>query len=171
MPLNIDITQILLHMLNFVILAGGLTFLLYKPVQKFLNERKELFARQARENEEQAKKNESLKAEYEQKIRDAQTEIAALKQKAEEEAVQSAKTYLEEAKEKASWLIATAEEEAEVRRGHILEAAQTEIGEMVIEAAQKLLNEQATPERSQALYDEFIACVGADAGTKGTSHE
>ena len=38
MPLNIDITQILLHMLNFVILAGGLTFLLYRPVQKFLNE-------------------------------------------------------------------------------------------------------------------------------------
>ena len=32
MPLNIDFLQVLLHMLNFVILAGGLTFLLFKPI-------------------------------------------------------------------------------------------------------------------------------------------
>ena len=31
-PLNIDWQQILLHLLNFVILAGGLYLLLYKPV-------------------------------------------------------------------------------------------------------------------------------------------
>ena len=35
MPLNIDFLQVLLHMLNFVILAGGLTFLLFKPINKF----------------------------------------------------------------------------------------------------------------------------------------
>ena len=40
MPLNIDFLQILLHLLNFVILAGGLTFLLYKPVVKFLESRR-----------------------------------------------------------------------------------------------------------------------------------
>ena len=34
LPLNIDIQQILLHMLNFVILAGGLYFILYAPVKK-----------------------------------------------------------------------------------------------------------------------------------------
>ena len=32
MPLNIDFLQVLLHMLNFVILAGGLSLLLYKPI-------------------------------------------------------------------------------------------------------------------------------------------
>ena len=40
MPLNIDFLQVLLHMLNFVILAGGLTFLLFKPINKFLENRK-----------------------------------------------------------------------------------------------------------------------------------
>ena len=43
MPLNIDIVQILLHMLNFVILAGGLTLLLFKPVKKFMADRKQYF--------------------------------------------------------------------------------------------------------------------------------
>ena len=31
-PLNIDFQQILLHLLNFAILGGGLYLLLYKPV-------------------------------------------------------------------------------------------------------------------------------------------
>lgn len=40
-PLNIDWQQILLHLLNFVILAGGLYFLLYKPVKQFMAKREE----------------------------------------------------------------------------------------------------------------------------------
>ena len=39
LPLNIDFQQILLHLLNFVILAGGLYLLLYKPVNKFITEK------------------------------------------------------------------------------------------------------------------------------------
>ena len=40
LPLNIDVVQILLHMLNFVILAGVLGLLVYKPAAKFLSERR-----------------------------------------------------------------------------------------------------------------------------------
>ena len=39
LPLNIDFQQILLHMLNIVLLFGGLYLLLYKPVKKFMDER------------------------------------------------------------------------------------------------------------------------------------
>ena len=156
MPLNIDIVQILLHMLNFVILAGGLTLLLYKPVQKFMRERKERFEKQAEKNREDAAENERLKAEYEQKLADADAEIAARRAEAEKEIADSAKVYLDGAKERASAIIENAEEEAEERKKHILESAQTEIGELVIEASQRLLNESANPERSRELYDEFI---------------
>ena len=43
LPLNIDITQILLHLLNFTVLFAGLYFILYKPVRKIMNEREEHF--------------------------------------------------------------------------------------------------------------------------------
>ena len=43
MPLNIDWQQILLHLLNFVILFAGLWLLLYKPVKKFMNGRREKY--------------------------------------------------------------------------------------------------------------------------------
>ena len=50
-PLNIDWQQIILHLLNFAILAGGLYFLLYRPVRKFMDQREEHYRQM--ENEAQ----------------------------------------------------------------------------------------------------------------------
>ncbi len=156
MPLNIDILQILLHMLNFVILAGGLTFLLYRPVNKFLSERAEYYENLKRENEEAKKQAEDMRSEYEALISDAKEEIERMRADAEREMASTAKAYIDEAKEKAHAIIIAAEAEAEDRKEHILDSAQTEIGELVITATQKLLSDTVTAERNSALYDEFI---------------
>ncbi len=158
MPLNIDILQILLHMLNFVILTGGLTFLLFKPVTKFLDERREHYEKLARDNEEQAKENARVKAEYEQKFSDANAEIAAMRAEAEKSMADISKAYISDARDKANSIIAAAENDAEKHKEHIMDTLQTEIGELVVSAAQKLLSD-AVPNRDvrdAALYDEFI---------------
>ncbi len=156
MPLNIDILQILLHMLNFVILAGGLTFILYRPVTKFLDDRRNGIAKQLSDANDKLREAEAMKAEYEQKLEEARVTIAKMQAEAEHETAEVSKEYLREAREKASAIILAAEKEAEERKEHILESAQTEIGELVITAAQKLLGETVTPERNSELYDEFI---------------
>ena len=159
LPLNIDVVQILLHMLNFVILAGGLTLLLFKPVNKFLAERKAYYEKLAKENEEKAAENENLKAEYEKKLAEAEETIVLMQEEARKKTAEEAKAYIDSAKEKAADVIKTAEEEAEQRRRQILDSAQTEIGELVIEATQKLICETSTPDRNKALYDEFLKCA------------
>ena len=156
LPLNIDILQILLHMLNFVILAGGLTFLLYKPVVKFMEERRRQFAEQEAENKAKAEENEKLREEYEKKIRLADIEVSERKKLLEKEYAEISAEYIKDAKEKATAIINAAELEAEDRKEHILESVQTEIGELVVSATQKLLSNTGTPERNSALYDEFI---------------
>ncbi len=156
LPLNIDFVQILLHMLNFVILAGGLTLLLFKPVSKFLAERKEYFEKIAKENEAKAAENEQLKAEYEKKLAEAEVTIEQMQADARKNSAEEAKAYIDDAKEKAAAVIKAAEQEAEHRRSQILDSAQTEIGELVIEATRKLILESSTPERDKALYDEFL---------------
>ena len=64
--------------------------------------------------------------------------------------------FMEKAKETAKLIVAAAEKEAEDRKEHILDSAQTEIGELVVAATQKLLSDTVTPERNTELYDEFI---------------
>ena len=87
---------------------------------------------------------------YEERIKSAQREAA-----------DAAGRYIAEAKEKADAVIRSAEDEAESRKKHILESAQTEIGELVLSAAQKLLADTADPETDSALYDRFISTVEA----------
>ncbi len=170
MPLNIDLLQILLHMLNFVLLAGGLFFLLYRPVNRFLESRKAYFAEMEQKNAEQAKENERLRQEYLQKIQDADAELTEKKKKAEKELAETTAQYLREAKEKAAAIISAAEQAAEDRKEHILESAQTEIGELVISAAQKLLNDTVTPERNRMLYDEFIRLADSTVSDERSKH-
>lgn len=171
MPLNIDFLQILLHMLNFVILMGGLSFLLFKPVNRFLEQRREQFAELEKKNTESAKENERLRAEYEKKLRDADTEIFERKKIAEKEWADISARYIKEAKEKADAIILAAEQEAEDRKEHILESAQTEIGELVVSATQKLLSDTVTPERNSALYDEFIRLAEDTVAEKRLKHD
>ncbi|MBO4782701.1 MAG: ATP synthase F0 subunit B [Lachnospiraceae bacterium] len=163
MPLNIDIVQILLHMLNFVILAGGLTLLLFKPVKKFMEDRKKYFEDKEKEIADGLEKNESLKAEYEEKLSKVDAEIEEMRINAKNETATQAKEYLNNAQEKASTIISEAEQQAEERKDHILDSAQTEIGELVVEAAQKLLESNATPQKTHELYDEFIKSMVRDA--------
>ncbi|MBQ3210028.1 MAG: ATP synthase F0 subunit B [Oscillospiraceae bacterium] len=171
MPLNIDFLQILLHMLNFVILAGGLTFLLFKPVNRFLEQRREQFVQTEKKNLEDAEKNEQLRVQYEQKLRDADTEIAEKKKSAEKECADVSAQYIKEAREKAARIILKAENEAEERKGHILQSAQAEIGELVVSATQKLLSDTANPERDSALYDEFIRLAGDSAARERANND
>ena len=156
-------------MLNFVILFGGLTFLLYKPVTKFLNERKAHF--EALEEQSSAAKEESarLQEAYATRIRDAEAEIAEMRQKAEREGAAVAKSYLDAAREKSAAIVSAAEQAAEMRRAQILDSAQTEIGELVLEAAQKLLSDTADEQRAHALYDEFLRRAEADAAERNKS--
>ena len=89
-----------------------------------------------------------------------------MKQNAEKDMASAAEGYINDAKDKASTLLKAAETEAENRKQHILDAAQTEIGELVISAAQKLLSDTVTPERDRELYDAFIRLAENDPGHK-----
>lgn len=156
MPLNIDLVQILLHMLNFVILAGGLTLLLFKPVSKFLAERRSHFEDLEKKNREAAEEAESLKTEYESKLAGAEDEISAMRDKAEKEAADNARSVIESARQKADEIVREAESDAEARKAQILESAQTEISELVLSAAQKLVGKSEDEEHTRALYDAFL---------------
>lgn len=171
MPLNIDFLQVLLHMLNFVILAGGLTYLLYNPISNFLDQRREHFESIERENEEKAKENNRLKAEYEQKLKEANVQIAEMRQQAEKDMTAAAEKYISSAKERGDAYIAAAEKEAESRKEHILESAQSEMGDLVVSAVQKLICDTASPERDSSLYDAFIRLAGQDNADKVNNDE
>lgn len=65
MPLNINLQQILLHALNFVILFGAMYFLLYKPVKSFMDSRKAHYEKMDEDTKAMLAEAEKTKAGYE----------------------------------------------------------------------------------------------------------
>ncbi len=144
-PLNIDWQQILLHLFNFLILAGGLYLLLYKPVKNFMEKRRAYYAGMDEEAKAAKAEAEEESRKYAERLKDAEAEIADMKRKAAEEAKLSADAYIEDAKNEKAALLLKAQKEAEAEKQNILAKANAEIEEMVSAAMDKALAADADP--------------------------
>ena len=86
MPLNIDIQQILLHMLNFAILFAALYFLLYKPVKKFMDNRDKYYDELDEKYKSSLSEAEKAKEEYQKELDSLKEESEQIKDQADAEA-------------------------------------------------------------------------------------
>ncbi len=154
MPLNIDLQQIFLHLLNFTILFAALYFLLYDPIRKFMDQREAWYAEQERQAAEKLAQAEQLRSEHEAKLAQAGEEIRAQKEQAMQEAAREAQSQLQQAKQEASHMISRARAEAQAEHDHALGQARKEIAAMVAEAAGKLIADSTSD-----AYDQFLAAV------------
>ena len=148
LPLNIDVQQILLHLLNFTILFGGLYFILYKPVRKIMDEREEHF----KKLEEEA----NGKIEESEKNR-ADSEINAQKEAAGKETFADRERIITAANDEAAKILKKAREKANAEHDRIISEAQKEIAEIVNEATEKIVLDS-----NLDTYDEFLNAANKD---------
>ena len=151
MPLNIDIQQILLHMLNFVILFAVMYFVLYKPVKAFIDKRDNYF----REMEDKATRAldeaTAAKDEYETKLRGADEEIKAMKAEAQKDSREDAEKIRSDARKEAKEILNTAKLKAEHDTEVMIKNANSEICELAQQAAEKFVVENTSD-----AYNSFI---------------
>ena len=162
MPLNIDWQQILLHLLNFVILAGGLYFILYKPVKSFMEKREAHY----KEIDEEANKKlldaNKLNEEYAQKLKSAEADIRMSKSKAAEENAKASQASLEEAKKKTDKIISDAEQKAKELKERYIEDAKKEVDLLAEEAAEKIVMDS-----EKSVLDKFLDIAEAGDNFEG----
>ena len=153
--------QIILHLLNFAILAGGLYFLLYRPVRKFMDQREEHYRQmetEAQQRLDQAKKTEEA---YHQQLKQADEEIRQEKVQAQQTMKRAAQQRMDEADKQAQAILATAREAAERYHDKAVQDTQKELQELAVTAAEKLVLQSD----GDAL-DQFL-----DAAERGSGHE
>ena len=141
-PLNIDWQQILLHLFNFTLLAGGLYFLLFKPVKDFIEKRTAHY--QAMEDEA-AKKIEDAKkieAEYQERLNYVDDEVAERILKISVDAADEANRTISDAKKQKEKILAEAKEVAEREKEKALADAKEEMVKLVLMATKKMLNNE-----------------------------
>lgn len=160
--LGLNWTTILVHLAVFVVLAVGLTFLVYKPVLKFICKRQENIQKGLDDASAIKQEGESLKAEYEAKLQDAQSEADALLA----EAKQKSDALLEQAaasaqKEKAH-MLDEARTEAEEQKQAVAEEARQDLGKMAIVLVRDILQREVTQEDNERLIAESLSAWSID---------
>ena len=151
-PLNIDWQQILLHLLNFIILGGGLYLLLYSPVKKFMDGRAEYYKKLDKQAKEQFEQLKEQKEQYNAFILQEENKISELRENAEKQAEKTAQDLIKQAEEQAEKIISEAKEQAHAKRTEILDGTQKEIADMVTAATEKMLSQSSVSDA----FDQFL---------------
>lgn len=148
-PLNVDWQQILLHLFNFIILAGGLWLLLYKPVKDFMAKREAHYKEIDSAANEKLAAAEAEQQKYSGLIAKAQDEAAELKKKAMADADLAAKAHIADAEQEKQRIIDDAKRAAQAEKNKVLQETNAQIEELVSAAVDKLLVS------SDSAYDSF----------------
>jgi F-type H+-transporting ATPase subunit b len=128
---------------NFGLLLGALTYLLYKPVLRIIDERREKVAEGVRMAESAQAHLADAKAESEQLVGDAAREAESLVAGAKTRAEEKAKEILSSAEEKAQATLKDAEARAEEEKRRAVAESSKEIARAAMLAAEKILREKS----------------------------
>ena len=163
-PLNINFQQILLHLLNFTVLAVGLYLLLYKPVNKFMAMRVAYYTDAEQQANEKMANARLMEQQCEQQLKDIEHTCAQLKTEETKKLIEAKQAMIEQAKGQADQIIADARLEAQAEKTKIVSGARKEIGDMVVTATEKLVATLHNPELDHALYEKFLAIIDGGPG-------
>lgn len=157
MPLNIDLQQIFLHLLNFTILFAAMYFLLYKPVKDFMDKRAAYYEDLDKQAQDKLAEAERVRLDYQQKLKAADDEIQEKSNQAQRLAMEAAEQQLKKAREEAERVLAKASVEARAEKERALNEARAEVDEMIAIATEKLILDNT----SQA-YEQFLEAAGKE---------
>ena len=154
MPLGIDFAQIFLHFFNVAILFIGLYILLYSPVKKFMDAREQKYKDMDSEAEAKRKDAENVKAEYEEKLKEADAEIVAQKKAAASEIEDMRVERMKDAEKAADKILADARFQAAEQKRKIIDDARQDIVGMLEEATKKVVQEGTVSDSYDVFLDE-----------------
>ena len=158
--ISVNIWQILISLANLLLIFLILKKLLWKPVQKVMDERKAMVDKQFADAADAQAEAEADKAQWAEKLATADDEAAARIAEADETARRHGDRVVADAKEKAEGIIRQAEAEAELERQKATASIREEIADLSAVLAEKMLEREINADDHRAMIASFLDEVG-----------
>lgn len=157
-----QLSSMILQLISTLLLFFILRHFLYKPVSKFMNDRKEGI--QGDIDDAKALKNEAieLKSEYELKINEAKTEGQKIIEDSRKRGEEIKQDIVNEARVEANGIMEKARVEIEREKEKALEEIKLQAGEMAILIASKVIDKNLDMNLQKDMIDKFVDEVGVD---------
>ncbi len=154
--LGIDLPQLLAFVVNFFLLLGLLTLVLYKPMTRMLDQRaakiKESLDQAEQMKQEMARAEETVKAQIEAGRREGQAMVAQASQTSD----RIKEDARAEARKEAEVLIAKARAEIAMERDESLNELRREFADLAVLAAEKVIEQSLDRKAHQQLIEKVL---------------
>ena len=145
--------------LTFLLLLFVLAKFAWKPLLKMLNDREELIRSSLEDAEKAKEKLEKLNAEGEAIINQARSEAQSILSEGKAIAAKLKDETLDVAKEQAKQIASEAEKQINIEKDKAIAEIKSEVVNLSIRIAEKLINKNISPEDNKALIDESLSSV------------
>lgn len=157
--MDIQVTQILFQIINFGVVVGALTFLLYKPVLKIFEER----ARRIEEGQKAAEKAIETQEQLEEMKAKAQKEIkkeqAKVLEAAQAEAKERKQAVIAEAKKEAQAEVEKLKAQWADERAQLLKDTKAEMAAAVIQTSKVVIGKALDTKEQKKLIDSELSAI------------
>lgn len=157
--LGLTVQEFLLHLLNFVILFVALWLLLYKPVKKFMDKRKNDYKEAEEKYQTALKVTEEADETALRTVEDAQKQAVEIAKEAQKKALSQSELIIEQARADADKILADAKEEAKNAAKKGKEELYLAAKDMAYDVAEKLIARDVKTEDNDAFIDAILADV------------
>ncbi|MBO4338686.1 MAG: F0F1 ATP synthase subunit B [Clostridia bacterium] len=148
--------DLLLNILNIILLFLITRFLVYKPVKKFMQERKDRIEKEKADAEQQLREANDLKEEYSSLLADADEKARQTVLDGENEAKKRSAEIIGKANDEAERIRKDAEEKAEKEKGEALESMKGEVASLAVSISEKILSREITDKDNERIVESFL---------------
>ena len=142
--------------INIFILFIILSYVLFNPVRKVLQDRKNKIASDINEAEDYKKEADKLKVDYENKLKDIDLEAKTILSDARKKALDNENAIINDAKLKSESIITQAKNQADLESQRIRNEVKDEIINTSTLLASKILEEEIDESKASKYIDEAI---------------
>ncbi len=152
--------DVLVQGLAVFLLFIFLSYILIEPVKKVLEERREKIKNDVESAEKDREEAARLKADYDTRIKQADTEASEILSAARKKAVKNEENIIAEANAEASRIISRANQEAELEKSKVKDEVRQEIISVATVMAGKFVESSMDEEKQASLIDETLKEMG-----------
>ena len=145
--------------LTFLLLLFVLAKFAWKPLLKMLSDREELIRSSLEDAEKAKEKLEKLNAEGEAIINQARSEAQSILSEGKAAVSKLKDETLDVAKEQAKQIASEAEKQINIEKDKAIAEIKSEVVNLSMSIAEKLINKNISPEDNKALIDESLSSV------------
>ncbi|HCN25556.1 MAG TPA: ATP synthase F0 subunit B [Candidatus Marinimicrobia bacterium] len=145
--------------LTFLLLLTVLAKFAWKPLLKMLKDREELIRSSLEDAEKAKKKLERLNAEGQAIINQARSEAQSILSEGKTAAAKLKDETLDVAKEQAKKIASEAEKQINIEKEKAIAEIKSEVVNLSMSIAEKLINKNISPEDNKALIDESLSNI------------